>query len=137
MGIFYAKVSVANIAGGDAHETEALVDTGATDSAFPTALLESRRIRPERSETYITADGSEVECGYGYARLTIALDDAQSVSGIAPVAFWPDESGQCIGASALQYLKLAVDMPEERLVEVRMARRGWAGRLDRNGDAEG
>ena len=137
MGIFYAKVSVANLAGGDAHETEALVDTGATDSAFPAALLESLRIRPERSETYVTADGSQVECGYGYARLTIALDDDQSVSGIAPVAFWPDESGQCIGASALQYLKLAVDMPEERLVRVRMARRGWAGRLDRNGGPKG
>ena len=137
MGIFYAKVSVGNLDGGDAYETEALVDTGATDSAFPAALLESLRIRPERSEIYVTADGSEVECGYGYARLTIALDDAQSVSGIAPVAFWPDESGQYIGASALQYLRLAVDMPEERLVEVRRGRRGWAGRLDRNGGANG
>ena len=28
MGIFYAKVSVANLAGGDAHETEALVGHG-------------------------------------------------------------------------------------------------------------
>ena len=125
MGIFYAKVSVANIAGGDAHEIEALVDAGATDSAFPAALLESLHIQPERFMTYVTADGSEVEGGYGYAQLTIALDDDQSVSGVAPVAFWPDESGQCIGASALQYLKLAVDMPEERLVEVRMGRRGW------------
>ena len=137
MGIFYAKVSVANLAGGDAHETEALVDTGATDSAFPAALLEALHIRPERSETYVTADGSEVECGFGYARLTIGLDDDQSVSGVAPVAFWPDESGQCIGASALQYLKLAVDTPDERLVEVRMGRRGWAGRLDQNGGAKG
>ena len=135
MGIFYTKVSVANLHGGDAHETEALVDTGATDSAFPAALLEALHVRPERSETYVTADGSEVECGYGYASLTIALDD-ESVSGIAAVAFWPDESGQCIGASALQYLKLAVDMPEERLVEVRMGRRGWAGRLDQNGGAK-
>ena len=137
MGIFYTKVSVANLAGGDAYETEALVDTGATDSAFPAALLEALRIRPERTVTYVTADGSEVECGYGYASLTISLDDDRSVSGIAPVAFWPDESGQCIGASTLQYLKLAVDMPEERLVEVRRGRRGWAGRLDQNGGAKG
>ena len=41
MGIFHAKVSIANLAGGEAHETEALVDTGATDSAFPAALLEA------------------------------------------------------------------------------------------------
>ena len=137
MGIFQVKVSVASLDGGDAHETEALVDTGATDSTFPAELLEALGVRPRRRFTYVTADGSEVECGYGYASLTIALDDDRSVSGIAPVAFWPDESGQCIGASALQYLKLAVDMPEERLVEVRRGRRGWAGRLDRNDGAKG
>ena len=131
MGVFQAKVSIANLAGGDAHETEALVDTGATDSAFPAALLEALHIRPEETVTYVTADGSEVECEYGYARFTIALDDEQSVRGVAPVAFWPDESGQCIGATTLQYLKLVVDMPEERLIHVRTGRRGWAGRLER------
>ena len=131
MGIFYARVSVANLVGGEAHETEALVDTGATDSAFPAALLEGLGIQPRRRFTYVTADGSEVECGYGDALLTITLDDGQNVSGAAPVAFWPDESGQCIGATTLQNLKLAVDTPDERLVEVQMGRRGWAGRLER------
>ena len=131
MGIFHAKVTIANLSGGDAHQTEALVDTGATDSAFPAALLEELGIRPEEPATYVTADGSEVECQYGYARFTIALDDGQSVSGVAPVAFWPDASGQCIGATTLQYLKLAVDTPDERLVHVRTGRRGWAGTLDR------
>ena len=137
MGIFYARVSVANLAGGDAHETEALVDTGATDSALPAALLEKLGIRPRRRFTYITADGSEVECGYGDALLTVTLDDGRTVSGISPVAFWPDESGQYIGATTLQILKLAVDTPDERLVEVQFGRRGWAGRLARNGGANG
>ena len=131
MGIFHAKVSIANTAGGDTHATEALVDTGATDSAFPAALLEALHIRPEETVTYVTADGSEVECEFDYARFTIALDDEQSVSGVAPVAFWPDESGQCIGATTLQYLRLVVDLPEERLIHVRTGRRGWAGRLER------
>ena len=131
MGIFYAQVSIASLEGRNAHETEALVDTGATDSAFPAALLAELGIQPDQPATYVTADGSEVECEYGYARFTIALDEGQSVSGVAPVAFWPDESGQCIGATTLQYLRLVVDMPEERLVHVRMGRRGWAGRLER------
>ena len=131
MGIFYAKVSVANLAGGDAHETEALVDTGATDSAFPADLLERLGIQPRRSFTYVTADGSAVECGYGSALLTITLDDGQIVSDVCPVAFCPDDSGQCIGATTLQSLKIAVDTPDERLVQVRMGRRGWAGRLER------
>ena len=131
MGIFHAKVSIANLAGGDAHETEALVDTGTTDSAFPAALMDALHIQPEGFVTYVTADGSEVECGYGYARLTVSLDDEYTVSGVSPVAFWPDEGGQCIGATTLQFLKLAVDTPNERLVQVQTARRGWAGRLDR------
>jgi predicted aspartyl protease len=137
MGIFYTKVGVANPNGGDAYETEALVDTGATDSAFPAALLEGLGIQPGRWLTYVTADGSEAECGYGSARLTISLDDGQSVSDYCPVAFGPDESGQRIGATALEILKLAVDTPDQRLVEVQMGRRGWAGRLDRNGGAKG
>ena len=83
MGIFYATVSIANLAGGNAHETEALVDTGATDSAFPAALLDELGIRPRRRFTYITADGSEVECGYGDALLTITLEDGHTVSGIS------------------------------------------------------
>ena len=132
MGIFYTKVSVANPYGGDAHETEALVDTGAIDSAFPAALLQDLGIQPRRRFTYVTADGSTVECGYGSAQLTITLDDGQSVTDVCPVAFWPDESGQCIGATTLQILKLAVDTPDERLVEVQMGRRGWAGRLVQN-----
>ena len=131
MGIFYAPVSVANLEGDNVHETEALVDTGATDSAFPAALLAELGIRPRRRFTYVMADGSEVECGYGEALLTVTLDDGHTVSGISPVAFWPDESGQCIGATTLQILKLAVDAPDERLVEVQMGRRGWAGRLER------
>ena len=132
MGIFYTKVSIANLAGGDAHETKALVDTGATDSAFPAELLEDLGIQPRRRFTYVTADGSTVECGYGSALLTVTLDDGQSVSGVCPVAFWPVENGQCIGATTLQMLKLAVDTPDERLVEVRLGRRGWAGRLDQS-----
>lgn len=39
MGTFNVKVNVANLLGGNAYEIDALVDTGATDSAFPAALL--------------------------------------------------------------------------------------------------
>lgn len=47
------------------------------------------------------------------------------------VAFWPDDSGQCIGATTLQALMLGVDAPNEQLVKVSTARRGWAGDLGR------
>ena len=131
MGTFYAKVSIGNLNGGDMHETEALVDTGATDSAFPAALLEQLHVRPseEPPVTYVTADGGEVECRRGQVVLEIAIDDDVSVSGVCPVAFWPDESGQCIGATTLQVMMLGVDAPNERLIRVSTARRGWAGNL--------
>ena len=129
MGTFYAKISVGNLHGGGTHETTALVDTGATDSAFPAALLERLHIQPNGGQpiSYVTADGSRVICERGQAMLTVTIGDGNSVSGICPVAFWPDESGQCIGATTLQVLMLAVDAPNERLVKVETARRGWAG----------
>ena len=131
MGTFYAKVNIGNLNGGDTHETEALVDTGATDSAFPAALLEQLHIRPseEPPVIYVTTDGGEVECQRGQAVLEITVDDGVSVSGVCPVAFWPDDSGQCLGPTTLQVLMLGVDAPNERLVRVSTARRGWAGAL--------
>ena len=132
MGTFYAKVSIGNLDGGDAHETMALVDTGATDSAFAATLLEQLHIRSngEPPITYVTADGSKVDCERGQAMLTIEIDDGASVGGVCPVAFWPDDNAQCIGATSLQVLMLAVDAPNERLVRVSTARRGWAGTID-------
>lgn len=132
MGIFHVQVRAGNIHGGDTYETEALVDTGATDAAFPADFLHRLRIQPEPGPdaVYVTADGSEVHCKNGYARITINLDDGQVVSGIAPVAFWPDESGQCIGATTLQNLKLGVDSLNEKLIKVRAGRRGWAGSIE-------
>lgn len=131
MGTFYAKVSIGNLNGGDMYETEALVDTGATDSAFPAALLEQLHVPPseEPPVIYVTADGGEVECRRGQAVLEIVIDDDVSVRGVCPVAFWPDDSGQCIGATTLQVMMLGVDAPDERLVRVSTARRGWAGTL--------
>ncbi len=131
MGVFHAKVRIGNLHGGDTHETEALVDTGATDSAFPSALLEQLHITPngEPPVVYITADGGSVTCQRGQAAFTIDMDDETSISGICPVAFWPDDSGQCIGATTLQVMMLAVDAPNERLMRVSTARRGWPGSI--------
>ena len=130
MGDFAAEVYIGNIDGGDMHPVSALVDTGATESAFPAEFLEYLRVQPtEKPMQYVLADGSALECPRGFARISITVRSGETLSGICPVAFWPDESGQCIGATTLQILTLAVDSANEELVPVAALRRGWPGAI--------
>ena len=128
MGDFSVDIHIGNITGGDTRPVTALVDTGATESAFPADLLEQLHIpATARSMDYVLADGSVLECPRGFARISITVRSGETFSGICPVAFWPDESGQCIGATTLQILTLAVDPVNEELAPVSALRRGWAG----------
>ena len=130
MGDFATEVYIGNIDGGDMHPVSALVDTGATESAFPADFLEYLRVQPtEKPMQYVLADGSALECPRGFARISITVRSGETLSGICPVAFWPDESGQCIGATTLQILTLAVDSANEELVPVAALRRGWPGAI--------
>ncbi len=128
MGTFYANVLIGNASGGDMLPVSALVDTGASDSVFAADLLESLQIRPMGDPmVYYRADGSALSCSRGEARLSITLPSGRTVTGTCPVAFWPDESGQCIGATTLQVLALVVDSANEELAAASGLRRGWAG----------
>ena len=128
MGTFYTDALIGNVSGGDMLPVSALVDTGASDSAFSAELLESLQIRPIGNPiVYYLADGSALECPRGEARLSITLPSGQVATGTCPVAFWPDDSGQCIGATALQVMALVVDAANEELAPASGLRRGWAG----------
>ena len=128
MGDFMTEVRVGNVTGGDVHPVSALVDTGTTESAFPADLLDWLHIpATEKPMDYVLADGSVLECPRGFARISITVRSGETFSGICPVAFWPDESGQCVGATTLQILTLAVDAANEELVPVAALRRGWPG----------
>lgn len=128
MGIFYADILIGNVNGGDMLPVSALVDTGASDSAFPSDLLEALQIQPTGDPVlYYLADGSALECQRGEARLSVTLPSGRVAAGTCPVAFWPDESGQCIGATTLQVLALVVDAANEELAAASGLRRGWAG----------
>ncbi len=134
MGDFTTEIHIGNITGGDMHPVTALVDTGATESAFPADLLEWLHIpATERPMDYVLADGTILRCPRGYARIAITVRSGETFSGICPVAFWPDESGQCIGATTLQILTLAVDLVNEELAPVAALRRGWGGDIPTRG----
>ena len=137
MGDFMAEIHIGNISGDDTHPVTARVDTGATESAFPADLLEWLDVpATERPMDYVLTDGTILRCPRGYARIAITVRSGETFSGICPVAFWPDESGQRLGATTLQILTLAVDTVNEELAPVSGLRRGWAGdipvQLDRS-----
>ena len=117
MGDFSVDIHIGNITGGDTRPVTALVDTGAT----------------ERPMDYVLADGTALRCPRGLARISITVRSGETFSSICPVAFWPDESGQCIGATTLQILTLGVDPVNEELAPVSALRRGWAGDLPLQG----
>ena len=134
MSEFSVNIHIGNITGGDTRPVTALVDTGATESAFPADLLEQLHIpATERPMDYVLADGTTLRCPRGYARIAITVRSGETFSGICPVAFWPDESGQCVGATTLQILTLAVDPVNEELAPVSVLRRGWAGDIPLQG----
>ena len=123
MGDFTAEIHIGNITGGDTRPVTALVDRGATESAFPA----------ERPMEYVLADGSALRCPRGLARISITVRSGETFSSICPVAFWPDESGQCIGATTLQILTLVVDPVNEELAPIAALRRGWPGDIPLQG----
>ena len=125
MGVFVTTVSVGNPSGGDQVEVEALVDTGASDSMFPTSLLEGLHLTPRSQVDYSLADGTEVRFGRGQAVVSIGDRD-----GICPVIFGPEGDDNClIGGTTLQILMFAVDPVNEVLTPTNRGRLGFGGKL--------
>ena len=125
MGTFSTTVSIGNLHGGDQVEVEAVVDTGASDSMFPTSLLGHLHLEPRSRVDYVLADGSEVTYGHGQARIGIADRD-----GICPVIFGPEGDDNClIGATTLQILMITVDSVNEILIPTSRGRLGYGGNL--------
>ena len=125
MGTFSVMVSVGNPSGGDQVQVEALVDTGASDSMFPTSLLQNLHLEPRSQIDYTLADGTEVRFGRGQA--VISIDDRD---GICPVIFGLEGDDNClIGGTALQILMFTVDTVNEVLLPTNRGRLGYGGRL--------
>ena len=87
-----------------------MVDTGATHSMMPEALLARLRITPIRTSRYSIADGSTVEYGVADARFGVGEEVR-----FCPVIFGPEDEF-LIGATTLEIFELVVDPLGERLV---------------------
>ena len=115
MGVFEVAIAVGHPDGGDLAPVTAIVDTGADHTMLPASLLASLSI-PETERTYWSlADGTEIELGYGIAR--IAIDQRQYP---CPVIFGPEDQ-YLLGATTLEIFNLSVE-PRARQLTRRLFR---------------
>ena len=123
MGYFSVRISVGNPyqSGGDMLPVEAVVDTGASDSMFPASLFEQLHIEPEGSYPCRYANGETEMRNYGVAAIRIG-----ERTNICPVIFGPDNQF-LLGATTLEFFKLAVDPVAQELVPISALRLGWGG----------
>ena len=72
MGIFTVTIGVGHPKGGDLQWVEAMVDTGASHSMVPAALLsQTPHLNPDEQVEFTLGDGSVQRYGYGQARLRL------------------------------------------------------------------
>jgi clan AA aspartic protease len=113
MGTSGISVEVAAITNGQSTVVEALVDTGATHSVFPSGLLERLGVRPSASMRFTLADERSIEYPVGQA--AVKIGDRR---WIVSVVFGSNEASPIIGATTLETFGLAVDPIRKQLVPV-------------------
>jgi clan AA aspartic protease len=112
MGMFEVKVKVASLADPEtAEEVSLLVDTGATLSWIPRALLEKLGVKSVSRLPFSLADGSTLERDTTAVLLTI---DGRKAG--VQVAFGEKGEEAVLGATSLEGLGFMVDPVGERLV---------------------
>lgn len=110
MGTFSVQIQVANPASDLYVSIEALVDTGASDTVLPQAILRQLEIAPIDRSRYRLADGRTIEFDVGEAR--IRIDGSERT---ALVVFGPEGTATLLGATTLELFHLSVDPVEKRL----------------------
>ena len=113
MGTFSVTLGVADPQGRRYEEVEAMVDSGATYTVLSASILEGLGVTPHESRTFVMADGTRVERGFGQTWMRI--DGRKSVS---PVVFWSEDTLPLLGAVTLEIFGLGVDPVNGRLLPV-------------------
>lgn len=111
MGEFYYPIGVWSADGERMQTVDALVDTGASFSLFPAAMLHRLGIVPTGQRRFEIADGSIIVRDIGRAMLHIDGDE-----DVQRVIFGDDDAESLFGANTLQGFLLRVDKAQERLV---------------------
>lgn len=110
MGTFRVGIEVGAAERGPFELVDALVDTGATYTVLPRALLGELGVVPHTRAPFVVADGREIELDIG--RAWIRIDGRQELS----LVVFGDAA--LLGAFTLEALRLAPDPLGRRLVPV-------------------
>lgn len=113
MGTFRVEIEIGDAAGERWETVEALVDTGATYTTVPAALLARLGVTPHARDTFLLADGRRVERAIGRSWIRVG-----GRPEITLVVFGESGALPLLGAYALEGLRLAADPVGRRLVPV-------------------
>ena len=111
MGTFMVKIEVGDPVGSRFHAVDALVDTGATYTMLPASLLTSLGVDIVERQTFMLADGSEIQLDVGDTLLRV-----EGRSRYSPVVFMDEGTSAVLGAVTLEIFLLGVDPIRQRLV---------------------
>ena len=113
MGTFRTSISIesADRRGVVAEVKNALVDTGSEFTWVPCTVLHELRIRPERIQGFVVADGRTLERQIG-----IAIVHAAGTSAPDFVVFAEEGDMAILGARSLEGMNLRVDTQRKQLV---------------------
>lgn len=113
MGTFRVPIEIGNVEGTRFETVDALVDTGASYSRAPRALLKRLGVHPQERWPFRIADGSVVdyEVGQGLVRLA-------GRSRFTVLVFGDEGQEPLLGAVTLEEFGLSVDPLHRRLVPV-------------------
>ena len=114
MGTFKTTIGVGNTNGGELRDVEVMVDTGATHTVLPAALLETLDVQPEDEVLLAFGNGADEVWQSGIA--TVAYDGRRRQ---CPVIFCPHDEF-LMGATTLEIFNLAVDPVNIQLVPTRL-----------------
>lgn len=119
MGEVWVRVKVGNLDWSIVREVDALVDTGATDTAIPAELAGELKIPIYYTDVAETASG-EVEAAAGAAMIEI-----EGFRKVVPVAVVKNLQKVLIGQTALETFNLSVDPVAGRPVRRRKGLLLW------------
>ena len=113
MGTFKVAFQIGSITGDRWEWVEALVDTGATYSLVPGAVLRSLGVEPMSRFPFVLADGTRIDQDVAEARVRLNGDERTTL-----VIFGSERTEPILGAYTLEGFLLGVDPAGQRLISV-------------------
>ena len=113
MGTFTVTVEVGDPQGQRFESVQAMVDTGASDTLAPRAMLERLGVPVQGSWPFTMADDREIE--YDIGQTVIRIGDTRRT---VLVVFGESDETILLGATSLETFHLAVDPVHQRLIPV-------------------